>query len=458
VYKLSAIVSGATEMIFYIEVRKMDINYWNREVELADRSQLEQIQLSRLKETVAWALKTPFYSRKLPHAGINSPDDIKSLDDLKQIPLTTKDDLRQNFPKGFLAVDMDDVVRIHSSSGTTGIPTVIYFTQSDLDNWTDLVARCVVATGAGKSDIFQNMMTYGLFTGGLGLHYGAEKAGMTVIPISSGNTRKQISTMIDYKTTVVHATPSYLLHIRSVMDEQHVQLSDIKMQKALIGAEPHSENIRLKIEELFGIDAYNSYGLSEMNGPSVAFECAYKDSMHIWEDAYIIEVIDPNTQEDLPDGDSGEVVLTNLIRKATPLLRYRTRDLAHLLPDVCRCGRQHRRLSRIKGRTDDMLIINGVNVFPSQIEEVIMKIPEVGTNYLICVDKKGALDQLTVKVEIYSKMFHGDARELDKLKALIIEELRSSIMINPKIEFHEPGFLPVSQGKAKRVVDERPQF
>lgn len=436
----------------------MQVNYWNKEVETADRADLEKIQLEKLRETVSWAIRSPFYKRKLSRLGITCPEEIKSLDDLQRIPLATKDDLRQNFPRGLMAVEPQEIVRMHSSSGTTGIPTVIYLTQDDINNWTELVSRCIVATGAGREDIFQNMMGYGLFTGGLGLHYGAERVGMMVIPIGGGNTKKQIQMMKDFQTTVVHATPSYLLHIHSVLAESGVSVKDLALKKAYVGAEPHSENIRLKIEQLYGIDAYNSYGLSEMNGPGVAFECVYKSSMHIWEDAYIVEIIDPQTGERLEDGQQGELVLTNLIRRAMPLMRYRTRDLAFLIPDKCQCGRTHRRLSRIMGRTDDMLIINGVNVFPSQIEEVVMKIPEVGTNYLIQVEKSGALDKLTVKVEIYSKMFLGEASQLEKLRAKIKEELRASIMINPVVELHEPGFLPVSQGKAKRVVDERPKL
>jgi phenylacetate-CoA ligase len=301
------------------------------------------------------------------------------------------------------------------------------------------------------------MMTYGLFTGGLGLHYGAEKVGMTVIPIGGGNTRRQIKTMKDFGTTVVHATPSYLLHVHSAILEQGMTVDELSLAKAYIGAEPHSENIRQKIEQLYGMDAYNSYGLSEMNGPGVAFECVYKTGMHVWEDAYITEIIDPETGEQKEAGQTGEIVFTNLIRRATPLLRYRTRDLAQIVPGDCPCGRTHRRLSRITGRTDDMLIINGVNVFPSQIEEVVMKIPEVGTNYQISVEKVGALDKLVVKVEIYSKMFRGDAKQLDALKGKIKDELRASITINPVVELHEPGFLPVSEGKAKRVIDNRPR-
>ncbi|AQT68283.1 Phenylacetate-coenzyme A ligase [Anaerohalosphaera lusitana] len=435
----------------------MQVPFWDERIETASRGDLEALQLERLKKVVDSAFKTPFYKKRLAKAGMSSSDDIKSLEDLKKIPFTTKDDLRKSFPKGLLACDMDEVNRIHSSSGTTGIPTVIYFSGEDVDTWTDLVARCVVCTGASKKDVFQNMMTYGLFTGGLGLHYGAEKAGMTVIPVSSGNTLRQVQIMQDFQTSVVHATPSYMLHIRTVLDENDISLKQLNLQKAFIGAEPHSENVRKKIEELYNIDAYNSYGLSEMNGPGLAFECVHKAGMHFWEDGYIVEIVDPETDENLEDGEPGEVIVTNLIRHATPLMRYRTRDLASILPGQCECGRTHRRLSRIKGRTDDMLIINGVNVFPSQIEEVIMKIPEVGTNYQICLDKQGALDRLTVQVEIYSKMFTGSAGELENLRHRIVEKLKGTITIKPLVKLHEPGFLPVYEGKAKRVIDERPK-
>jgi phenylacetate-coenzyme A ligase PaaK-like adenylate-forming protein len=413
--------------------------------------------MERLGETLAWALKTPLYSKKLNQAGIKTPTDIKGIEDIKRIPFTTKDDLRCSFPKAHLAVDMSEVVRIHSSSGTTGIPTVIYFSRDDVDRWTDLVARSIVATGASADDVFQNMMTYGLFTGGLGVHYGAERVGMTVVPIGGGNTKRQLQVMKDFQTTVLHITPSYLLHIQSRLEAEGINRADLALSKALIGAEPHSENTRRKIEDLLGIRAFNSYGLSELNGPGVAFECICRKDMHVWEDAYIVEIIDPDTGETLEDGQEGEVVLTNLVRRATPILRYRTRDLAFLHPEPCECGRTHRRLSRILGRTDDMLIIGGVNVFPSQIEEKIMKIPEVATNYQIHIDKKGSLDRLTVKVEIYPKLFLGDVSKLEALRARIKEEVRSSIIINPVIELHEPGSLPISEGKAQRVVDERPK-
>jgi len=433
----------------------MEVTFWNQEIETLPQQDLQQLQLKRLQGLIGSALKTPFYQKRLAKAGIGSGDDIGSLDDLQKIPFAVKDDLRQNFPAGLLAVDMADVVRIHSSSGTTGIPTVIYYTADDLDHWTDLLARSCVATGAGPADVFQNMMSYGLFTGGLGLHYGAERVGMTVIPVGGGNTQRQLQIMKDFKTTTLHITPSYLLHIHQRMPEFNVSMNDLNLKRAWMGAEPHSENTRLKLQELYGIDIYNSYGLSEMNGPGVAFECVYKNDLHVWEDGYIVEIIDPGTGQVLPDGQEGEVVFTNLIRHALPLMRYRTRDLAFIHSEPCPCGRTHRRISRITGRTDDMLIVNGVNVFPSQIEEVLMSIPEVGTNYQIHLARRDGLDRLTVKVEIYSKLFTGDLSQLDALKAKINDKLRASITINSRIELHEPGALPAFEGKAKRVVDER---
>ncbi|MDD2688781.1 MAG: phenylacetate--CoA ligase [Candidatus Omnitrophica bacterium] len=433
----------------------MEAYYWNKELETIDQASLEDLQLKLLRDTVQAALKTPFYRNRLKKAGINSGDDIRSLQDLQRIPFTTKDDLREGYPTGLLAVDLAEVVRIHTSSGTTGTPTVIYHTKEDLDNWTELVCRCIVATGATREDVFQNTMSYGLFTGGLGLHYGAERLGMTVIPVGSGNTRRQIQLMKDFKTTVIHATPSYMLHIYSKLNEFKIPLNELFLKKAYLGAEPYSENTRRKIEEFFHIDVYNSYGLSEMNGPGVSFECIHKCGMHTWEDSYLLEIIDPKTTRTLSEEHEGEIVLTNLRRRATPLLRYRTRDLAFIHKGKCKCKRTHRRLSRITGRTDDMLIINGVNVYPSQIEEVIMRIPQVGTNYQICLEKDGTLDKIIVKVEIYSKLFTGDIRQLDTLKAKINEELRAAIIISPIVELHEPGSLPVSEGKAKRVVDSR---
>ncbi len=429
--------------------------YHDREVETMDREALQALQLLRLKRTVTSALETSFYRERLNNVGIRSAEDLKELSDIKKIPFTTKDDLREAYPFGLMASGRDEVVRMHASSGTTGTPTVIYQTQGDLDRWTDLTTRSLVSVGCSKEDIFQNMMTYGLFTGGIGLHYGAENLGMLVIPVSSGNTKRQFQLMRDFGTTVVHATPSYMLYLYSKMEEYGYKLSDFKLKKALVGAEPHSEEIRKKIENLFGIDAYNSYGLSEMNGPSVAFECDKKAGMHLWEDSYLMEVVDETTLEEIPDGETGELVLSILIRTATPILRYRTRDLTSIIPGKCSCGRISRRISRIKGRTDDMLIINGVNVFPSQIEEVIMKMPEIGTNYRIVVKKEGILDRLIVQTEVGAAIFSDDARDMNNLQKKIIDNLRASITVSPTVELHEPGVLPVQEGKAIRVVDER---
>ncbi len=429
--------------------------YTDDEIQRLDRDALRALQLIRFKKIVTQALKTEFYKNKLGSVGIKSAADITNIDDIVKIPFTTKEDLRNTYPYGLLAADKADVVRMHASSGTTGKPTVIYQTQSDLDNWTNLTVRSLKATGCTRDDVFQNMMTYGLFTGGIGLHYGAEKLGMFVIPASSGNTKRQFMLMQDFETTVVHATPSYMLHLYSEIETNGFKKKDFTLKKAMIGAEPHSEEIRQKIENYFGIDAYNSYGLSEMNGPSVAFECVHKNGMHLWEDSYILEIVDKNTFLPVEDGTQGELVLTNLIRESTPIIRYRTRDLTKVIPGNCQCGRTARRIDRIFGRTDDMLIINGVNVFPSQIEEVIMKMPEIGNNYRIVVRKKGTLDELIVETEVGPDIITDDTRDLYALKDRIKDELRASITITPHVEFHEPGQLPVQIGKAIRVVDER---
>jgi phenylacetate-CoA ligase len=436
---------------------RLQMGYWEQEIETMERRQLEEKQLERLRGTIASALNTAFYKKRLAEAGISSADEIRTLEDLRRVPFTTKDDLRSCFPDRHLAVTRDRVVRLHASSGTTGTPTVIYHTQPDVDQWANLNARSLAATGCTSRDVLQNMMTYGLFTGGLGLHYGAEKLGMLVIPASSGNTKRQLRLMQDFGTTVVHATPSYMLHIASRLEDEGVTPEELPLKKAMVGAEPHSEEIRLKIQQIFGIDVYNSYGLSEMNGPGVAFECQEKRGMHVWEDAYILEIIDPETQEPVPDGEEGELVFTVLGREATPLLRYRTRDLSMAYADSCPCGRTHRRIARIKGRTDDMLIINGVNVYPSQIEEVLMKMPEVGTNYQIVISKRGALDHMVVKTEVTEEMFSDDARDLNALRERIRENMRASIAMGAAVELHEPGVLPVSEGKAIRVVDNREQ-
>jgi phenylacetate-CoA ligase len=435
----------------------MTYQYWNEQFEKMPRPDLEAWQLKRLRATINSALRTPFYRERLAKAGITGEDSIKSLADLRRIPFTTKQDLRAGFPYGFLSIPREDVIRLHASSGTTGTPTTIYFSREDITRWTSFVARCIYATGCTKNDVFQNMITYGLFTGGLGFHAGGEEVGMLVIPSGSGNTARQFRLMQDFGTTVVHATPSFLLHVESRMREEGVRRESLALKRAFAGAEPYSEDTRQRIEELLHIDVYNSYGLSEMNGPGVAFECQCKNGLHIWEDGYIVEIVNPDTLEPVPEGEVGELVLTILCREATPILRYRTRDLTGFYTEPCPCGRTHRRLRRITGRSDDMLIINGVNVFPSQIEEVIMAIKEVGNNYLILLEKEGALDRLTVKTEVGPETFMDDARPLNALRERIRAHLQASISINPRVELHEQGSLPVSEGKAVRVKDLRPK-
>jgi len=421
------------------------------------RNELEALQLVQLRQAVERSLRTPFYQKRLAGAGIKSAGDIACLEDLKRIPFTVKTDLREGFPYGFLSIPREDVVRLHASSGTTGAPTTIYFTRDDLKRWAGYMARCIYGTGCTKEDVFQNMISYGLFTGGLGFHAGAEEVGMLVIPSGSGNTSRQFRLMQDFGTTVLHSTPSFLLHLESKMQEEGLKRNNFIIKRAFAGAEPYSEDTRKRIEELLKIDVFNSYGLSEMNGPGVAFECQCKNGLHIWEDGYIAEIIDPETLEPVPDGGRGELVLTILCREATPILRYRTRDLTGFIPEPCPCGRTHRRLYRITGRSDDMLIINGVNVFPSQVEEVIMAIKEVGNNYLIEIEKEGALDRLTVKTEVTPLTFMDDTRPLNALKEKIRRTLQASITINPRVELHEAGSLPVSEGKAVRVKDLRPK-
>ena len=435
----------------------MNFQYWQSEIEKMPRGELEALQLEKLKTEIGYALRTPFYKERLSKIGIKSQDDIKSLDDLKRIPFTTKNDLRDGFPYGFLSIPKEEVIRLHASSGTTGTPTTIYFNSEDIKQWANYMARCIYGTGCTNNDVFQNMITYGLFTGGLGMHQGGEEVGMLVIPAGAGNTARQFRMMQDYGTTVLHATPSFLLHLETKMKEAGVARDSLSLKRAFAGAEPYSEDTRQRIEALLKIDVYNSYGLSEMNGPGVAFECQCKAGLHIWEDGYIAEIINPDTLEPVKEGETGELVLTILCREATPILRYRTRDLTSFYTEPCKCGRTHRRMRRITGRSDDMLIINGVNVFPSQIEEVIMSMKEVGNNYLIVVEKEGALDRLTVKTEVSADIFMDDSRPLNALKDKIKETLQASISISPKVELHESGSLPISEGKAVRVKDTRPK-
>jgi phenylacetate-CoA ligase len=429
--------------------------FWEKEIETMPRSELESLQILRLKETLRKAEASSFYGKRFKEASMNL-DLFSSIKDIENIPPTTKDDLRDQWPYGLTAVPKEDLVRMHSSSGTTGRATVIFHTAEDIREWTNLVARCMYMTGVRKGDVFQNMMTYGLFTGGLGFHYGAEKIGVLVIPAGAGNSKRQIQLMQDFETTVIHIIPSYALHLFLVFEDLKVDpRKDTKLKIAFIGAEPHSEKTRLKIEELYGFKAYNSYGLSEMNGPGVAFECPHQTGLHIWEDHFIVEIIDPDTLKPLPDGEEGELVLTTLMREGMPILRYRTKDLTRIIPGPCGCGRTHRRIDRIKGRTDDMMIIKGVNIFPIQIEKKLMDIPGVGTNFLIILEREGFNDHMIVKVEVQQEFFDGDILHLERLQRRIVEELRSDILITPKVELVEPNTLPRSEGKAQRVIENR---
>jgi phenylacetate-CoA ligase len=427
----------------------MENTYWEGEIETIDRRALETLQLYRLNETIARANNSDFYRGKLPKR-------VERIEEVETLPFTTKQDLRDSFPVGMVAVPKEKLVRLHSSSGTTGRATVVYHTKADIDVWADLCARSMYMTGMRETDVFQNMMGYGLFTGGLGLHYGAERLGALTIPASSGNSKRQIRLMCDFHTTAFHITPSYALHLYGVFDEEGVDpKKDLGLRIALLGAEPYSEGTRRKIEKLYGIDAFNSYGLSEMSGPGVAFECTHKDGMHVWEDSFLLEVIDPKTGIPLPDGAEGELVFTTLRREGMPLIRYRTGDIASVYKKECTCGRTHRRISRIKGRSDDMLIIKGVNIYPMQIEKILMDIPEVGNNYLIEIDTVNYLDTLIVKIEVGQKTFHGKISELEGLKRRITDLLRTEILIHPKVVLVEHNSLPSSEGKAVRVIDRR---
>ncbi|MFZ5906718.1 MAG: phenylacetate--CoA ligase family protein [Nitrospirota bacterium] len=427
--------------------------FWQQDIETISRRALEELQLKRLKKTVRLAHKNiPFYQEHFSKLQIR-PQDITSLKDIRKLPFTTREDLRAYYPFGMLAVTKEQVVRLHTSSGTTGKPKAIFFSKRDVDRAAELIARCLVMTGVAKDDVLQNMMTYGLFTGALVMHYGAEKVGVLVIPAGPGNTKRQISLMQDFRTTTLHITPSYALYLASVMHNEGLDpQKDFTLRRAYLGSEPYSEETRKKIEKFFHIDVYNSYGLSEMNGPGVAFECKEKNGMHLWEDNFFMEIIDPDTGKPLPDGEKGELVLTTLCREAMPILRYRTSDITTILPGRCRCGRTHRRISRIIGRTDDMIIVRGVNIFPQQIERILMGVKAVAQNYQIVLE---SYDQMTVRVEIAKELFDGKVDHLINLKNDLTEKLRAEILVRPKVELLEPGTLPVSEGKSVRVIDKR---
>jgi len=429
--------------------------YWEKSLETIKRAKLEDLQLGRLKDTIGRTKKSYYYGRVFKEKKLGAGS-IRKLKDIQKFPFTIKDDLREHWPYGFVAVPKDELVRMHSSSGTTGRATVVFHTINDIAVWTNLLARCMYMAGMRRSDVFQNMMTYGLFTGGLGFHYGAEKIGALIIPAGAGNSKRQIQLMRDFETTAVHVIPSYALHLSTVFEELKLDpREDTKVKIAYLGAEPHTEKMRKKIEEIYGYKAFNSYGLSEMNGPGVAFECPEQNGMHIWEDSFLVEIIDPKTLQPVPDGEEGELVMTSLQKEGMPLIRYRTKDLTRIIPELCPCGRTHRRIERFKGRTDDMLILKGVNIFPTQIEKKLMDIPGVGTNFLIILNRQGYNDDMTVKVEVDKKYFSGEMKQMEALRKKIVEELKSEILITPKIDLVEPDSIPKGEGKAVRVIDNR---
>lgn len=432
----------------------MDSLYFQPEIETMKRADLEALQLTRLKESIRIALRSPFYKVRFWEMGI-TPDSIRSLDDLQKLPFTTKNDLRTHYPFGLVATPMSEVVRLHSSSGTTGNPTVICHTQQDLNRWANRVARCLYMVGVRREDVFQNTSGYGMFTGGLGFQYGAELLGALTVPAAAGNTVRQIKFIRDFGTTSMHAVPSYAFRLYEVMREMGIDpRRDTKLKTLVIGAEPHTDAQRKKIEESFGAKAYNSFGMSEMSGPGVAFECPEQNGLHLWEDSYIMEIINPDTLEPVPDGEVGELVLTTLDREAMPLIRYRTRDLTRIIPGECPCGRTHRRIDRLKGRSDDMFIVKGVNIFPMQIEKILMQFKELGANYLITVDTIENNDEVMVEVEL-SDLFTDDYSQLQGLTREITRQLKDEILLTPKIKLVDRGTLPQSDGKAIRVKDLR---
>ena len=433
-------------------------DFFNPEFETLSRAEIEALQLERLKATVEHCYSgSAFYRKRFDSIGLK-PGDIRSLDDLRRIPFTTKQDLRDTYPFGIASVPLEKCTRLHSSSGTTGNPTVILHTEKDLQQWANAVARCLWMVGCRPSDVFQNTSGYGMFTGGLGFQYGAEKLGMLTVPAAAGNTLRQLKFFTDFGTTVVHAIPSYAARLYEVMCERGIDpRRDTKLRTLVIGAEPHSEDTRRRIEEMLGVKAYNSFGMSEMMGPGVAFECKEQNGMHIWEDYFIVEIVDPDTLEPVPDGEIGELVLTTINREAMPLLRYRTRDLTRILPGKCPCGREHKRLDRMKGRSDDMIILKGVNIFPIQIETILMQFKELASDYLITLETLEDNDAMTVDVEL-SDMFIDDFGALQKLEKEITRQLRDEILITPKVRLVPKGTLPKSEGKAVRVKDLRKQY
>ena len=428
---------------------------WNEYHECMDRERLAELQGERLRDMVERIyFNVPFYRNKLQEMGIE-PGDIRSIEDLKKLPFTTKQDLRDNYPFGLFAVPQHDVVRLHASSGTTGKSTVVGYTHNDILMWSEVVARSLTMAGVTRDDIIQVAYGYGLFTGGLGLHYGAEKIGASVIPISGGNTKKQLQLLEDFGSTAIACTPSYAAYLGEAIAEEKLDRSKIKLKAGIFGAEPWTEEMRAQIQQLLGLKAYDIYGLSEVIGPGVSMECGFQHGMHVFEDHFIPEIIDPETCEVLPYGSLGELVFTTVTKEAMPLLRYRTRDLTRLHVETCDCGRTLVRMEKCVGRSDDMLIIRGVNLFPSQVESVLLEMSETKPHYLLVVDRENNLDTLEIQVEVEEQFFSDEVKELEGLRKRISGNLTSLLGLHASVRLVEPGTIERSQGKAQRVVDKR---
>lgn len=431
------------------------MHYWNSTYECMSREEMARVQSDRLVNTVKRIFhNVPFYRVKMQKAGLE-PGDIKTVDDLKKLPFTYKQDLRDTYPYGMFAVSLSEIVRIHASSGTTGRQTVVGYTRRDIDTWAEVMARTLSCAGATKESFIQVAYGYGLFTGGLGVHYGAERVGASVIPISGGNTKRQLQIMKDFGTTILACTPSYALFMAEEMEEAGIKKEDLKLKAGVFGAEPWSANMRNEIEERLGILAIDIYGLSEVIGPGVASECHCKAGLHIPEDHFIPEIINPETEEVLPPGSKGELVFTTITKEGLPLIRYRTRDISSLNYETCECGRTCVRMSKVTGRSDDMLIIRGVNVFPSQIESVLLEIGETAPHYLLIVDRVDNLDSLEVLVEMTQSMFSDEVKRLEDIERKIRKEIEGTLGINAKVRLVEPKTIERSEGKAKRVIDKR---
>jgi len=430
------------------------MNFWQPKIETMKRSDLEDLQLRRLKDAVKRAYdRVPFYHRRMRDLGV-TPSDVTSLADVRTLPETRKGDLRDNYPFGLFAVPKSEVVRVHASSGTTGKPTVVGYTARDIETWSDMVARDLVMVGCTKEDIFQNAVNYGFFTGGLGIHYGIERMGAMAVPSGTGSTRRQIEIMIDFGVTALHCTPSYALYLAETVIDMGL-VDDLSLKVGCFGAEPWSDRARTELEEMLNIKAYDSYGLSEMFGPGVAFECQEQNGLHIWEDHFLVEVVDPDGLPCAP-GERGELVLTSLTKEAMPLIRYHTGDVTYMMEEECPCGRTSAKLHRFLGRADDMLVVRGINVFPSQIEDVLLKIPEIGDYFQVVVDRKRhGLDEISIKVEMSDLAFTGELADLARLQKKVEDELKSVMKIRSKIELVEKGSLPRTEGKSKKIVDLR---